>query len=196
MTNEKPQLTFTKWRWKPSFPSHLISPLPTPQTPTLLPTFTANHLSCHAHASPWRANVSSCEEKTRPRWRDLYKGIRWQPWKPVRGTFTPSQSLAFCLAHGCYGAACGISANPPHAITYRLAHLAWKIEQLRLYKRLEGRASGWVFLVCGSWYILIMLFVCRKCVCNRPIDVQSMSMSILSHPIISLSASRHHLYSS
>jgi hypothetical protein len=30
------------------------------------PPHTANHLSCHAHASPWRANVSSCEEQTPP----------------------------------------------------------------------------------------------------------------------------------
>jgi hypothetical protein len=49
---------------------------------------TANHLSCHALASPWRANVSSCEEQTAHA-----EGI----------LFASGQSLAFCLAHGYYG---------------------------------------------------------------------------------------------
>jgi hypothetical protein len=45
-------------------------------------------------------------------------------------------------------------------------------EQLCLYKRLEDRASGWVGLVCGSWYILYLrcCLVCGKC-CMKSINV-------------------------
>jgi hypothetical protein len=52
---------------KTPFPSHLTpTPLFRQHSFSSPPPFTADHLSCHAHASPWRANVSSCEEQTPP----------------------------------------------------------------------------------------------------------------------------------
>jgi hypothetical protein len=71
MTNEKTQTDMYEVTMKTtiSISAHLISHLLTLQTLFLFlfpPTLIANHLSCHAHASPWRANVSSCEEQTPP----------------------------------------------------------------------------------------------------------------------------------
>ena len=77
------------------------------------PSITANHLSCHALASPWRANVSSCEERTPPTLRAT--------------SFTPSQSLAFCLAQRFTWRACWQS-RPEYCLQHfcLLTHLSPK----------------------------------------------------------------------
>lgn len=90
-------------------------------------------------------------------------------WKPVRGTFflysKPELGVLSCSTAVTEQR---VASRPtsPHAIIYRLAHLDSKENSLVCTRGWRTALSGWVFLVCGSWYILYLRFclsVCRKC---------------------------------
>lgn len=121
-------------------------PLGTSKTSSeeILRSTTANHLSCHALASPWRANVSSCEERNPPTLRAT-SSLRARAWR-------------FVLLNGSHGERVGISTRILLATLCLLTHLSSK--QPRLYKKLEDRTSGWVRRYAGPgtysfWKIVI-----------------------------------------
>jgi hypothetical protein len=119
------------------------------------------------------------KNKPRPRWKEPLEGNPRATLETcTRNLCTPSQSLAFCLAqrlpwssvwHLGQHTACN---NIPTSLT------SLEKGQLCLYKKLEDRASGWVFLVCGSWYILILLSVCRK-FCIKIVQFIALSINSL-----------------
>jgi hypothetical protein len=98
---------------------------------------TANHLSCHALASPWRANVSSCEERTPPTLRET-SSLPARAWRFVLLTAIMESVWHFrqntATQH--------LSAHLPHST----ASLVQEAGGPHLWTGEE---------ICGTWYIFL-----------------------------------------
>lgn len=121
---------FSLWAFPKIFPEEILQ------------STTANHLSCHALASPWRANVSSCEERTPPTLRAT-SSLRARAWRFVLLTGSYGERAAsrpdYCLQH--------IPAHSPPSKTASFVQEA-------------GGPRQWMGEeVCGTWYIPFLKIV-------------------------------------